>query len=671
MNKYVDLLKKYRLIFTIIFVIITVFAILGVRQLEINADFDVFKVIDSDYQESLEQMNDVFGESTQTLLMVESDKINVESTINTVDKILADELGISYTSPLMLLDLSSGKSLKEKVSSLGELSPIIYQGDNAYITFMLSGDSDFAFDELYHALDQENMTYFLSGNPYMQYEVIALILTIVIFIPPLALGLLLLTFRSQLSSFKSAIMSVLPAGIAALWTMGLAGWFGGQLSIITVLAPVFAIIIGSADGLHFVSHMEDHVEEGNTNIQALKKTLKLVGMPMIITTTTSIAGFIGLMLINTDAIKDLAIFASIGILLAGIVTWYVLPLIFVGNIKVRAKKSHHYETLLKRLWGKPSIAIIAMILLVSAYFIPSISFEFNQLMFFKPSTNVQANFNKILDVNGGAIPLYYFGSIDMNQRDSAMKDIGSFLTQVEASEAVSKVMNPSAILGHQTPSMHMLSRAKDFIRLSNMKLYYRLMVFPNDLNNDTISHIQEDIEAIDTPLNGQLVGVQFLMRELNGQVIEGQLKSIFFTLALIILMLLISLRSFKLAFISCLPVIITSIVLYGFMGLTGISLNLMSATIYSISIGIGVDYAIHYVSIYKYYQTENHPNPREAALKFSQRPIIANAFGLALGMTALIISPLLLHQHVLTLMWVAMISSVLITLTLIPTLLKK
>ena len=44
--------------------------------------------------------------------------------------------------------------------------------------------------------------------------------------------------------------------------------------------------------------------------------------------------------------------------------------------------------------------------------------------------------------------------------------------------------------------------------------------------------------------------------------------------------------------------------LFAFLGLSGISLNLFSATIFSITIGVGIDYAIHYTSIFNKYKSD-------------------------------------------------------------------
>jgi hypothetical protein len=287
-------------------------------------------------------------------------------------------------------------------------------------------------------------------------------------------------------------------------------------------------------------------------------------------------------------------------------------------------------------------------------------------MFFRSHTEVQQNFEKVLDVNGGAIPMYYYGHFDFKDRNEAFDDINDALIRYEESPYVSKVFNPLSFVDTNQMDLSKLSKVKDFIRIVDTDFYFRFMVFPRDLDNETVT----GVTSIDSG-NGSIIGSQLLMRELNNVLIKGQILSIIVTFIVILLMLLISLRDLKLAIVSSIPVLLSSIVLYGFLGVSGISLNLMTSTIFSITLGIGVDYAIHYSSVYQYYKKHGDRNPRETALRYTARPVIANALGLSLGLSALWLSPLLIHIQISALMWVAMIFAVFTSLTLLPTLIKK
>jgi hypothetical protein len=113
------------------------------------------------------------------------------------------------------------------------------------------------------------------------------------------------------------------------------------------------------------------------------------------------------------------------------------------------------------------------------------------------------------------------------------------------------------------------------------------------------------------------------------------------------------------------------IIILGFMGIAGISLNLFTATIFSIAIGVGIDYAVHFTSVWMSFRKagETTQHATEKTLKYTGRPIVANAFGLAVGLSALLLSPLQIHVYMSLLMWVAMSSGVFLSLSFLPTLL--
>ena len=131
-------------------------------------------------------------------------------------------------------------------------------------------------------------------------------------------------------------------------------------------------------------------------------------------------------------------------------------------------------------------------------------------------------------------------------------------------------------------------------------------------------------------------------------------------------------RKFLVSLIAMLPVFFTTLFMFAFLGISGISLNLFTATIFSITIGVGIDYAIHFTSIYQSYKNEGltSDDAVKKAYSFAARPIIANALGFSIGLSALMLSPLKVHLYVSSLMWVSMILSSVLSLSFLPTVLR-
>jgi len=447
-----------------------------------------------------------------------------------------------------------------------------------------------------------------------------------------------------------------------------------------VLAPIFTIIIGSADGLHFTSHVQEYLSEGSTMKESLTKSLKMVGVPMIITTVTSVAGFVALIFMKTTAVHDLAIFASIGITLAGIITWLIVPTInsFEKIDISRSKKSRSINIPFNKLFGWPSIAIAVIIIAAAFFGIPKINTEFNQLMMYKDYTEVSKSFDKIMEVNGGTIPMFALienGGAPMS--DEVKSNVEEYSNALLESGHVSKVVSFYSIadaVAENLPDKSMLA----MIDFESLDIYSELMndnyskivIYPVDLNNDTIENI---INISDDEGDILLAGTQFTMYELNQMMIQGQAMSLIVAFALVFIFLILSLRKFSVSLFAMFPIFLTTLFMFAFLGLTNISLNLFTTTIFSITIGVGIDYAIHYTSIYQAYKKEGKTSKEavEEALRFSSRPIIANALGFAMALSALMISPLKVHMYVSSLMWVSMILSSFLSLSFLPTLLRK
>ncbi len=710
MNKYTNFIYKNKKILGLFFLIINVIAVIGIFKIKLNTDFSMFSQNESVYEERLDELENIFGELNQLVVVVEVENINHTSLTNIryIQSKLEQLENIEFVqgmAPVNLFingtevpfeDLSTD-TIMNYYRNFKDFSPIKVKNNTNYITYTIFINDNFSKDgirSIENILGEFNYQSYISGDSYNQLKVSDYIIKILLILPPLALLVILLVFRWQMGAIKPTLMSVLPAGIGSLWTFGIIGWLSNEISILTAIVPIFIIVIGSADGLHFMSHFQDLTTEGFDNKTSLNETLRIVGKPMIVTTLTSLAGFMSLLSMNTESIKDLAIYSTVGIALAGIATWYVLPLLLSHNIAVLRKNKHittfDPSIFVKKLWGIPCLVIIIIIVTISAFTYKNINNEFNMLMVYKKNTVVSINSEKISEVNGGSIPIFVTISLEESPTSMAsLNKVNALATKLNSIDEVNKVVNPYELLNiiyninavgdipneivlktiYNNISKDENSTINDLLAIDNN--IARLLVFSKDLNNETLDIIERTVN--DNSSNASVTGVQYLMKDLNVNISEMQLKSIFIALFIVLVLLIITLRSFKIALVSLLPIIITIISLYGFLGITSIPLNITTVIIFSITIGVGIDYAVHFSSVYKYYLAENYDNHLaiEKAYKNTSRPIITNALGISLGLSILMLSPLTIHFNVSVLMWISMTISVLITLTLLPFIFSK
>jgi predicted RND superfamily exporter protein len=128
------------------------------------------------------------------------------------------------------------------------------------------------------------------------------------------------------------------------------------------------------------------------------------------------------------------------------------------------------------------------------------------------------------------------------------------------------------------------------------------------------------------------------------------------------------LKKVRAALVGLLPIIITIIGIMGMIAVTGFHLNIITANLSAIAVGVGVDYSVHIISGIYYYRKEGLGTREsiDSALQSVTRPVMANALGLAIGLSVLFFSPLRIHIQAAAIMWVAMMVSSLAALLLIP-----
>lgn len=721
-ERFVHFLSRNKKRFFVLFITINIISLIGLLRITINTDFALFMPKNSQALNEYEEMTEAFGSSQQLLFLVKSDQdkdveslqelFSIQQSLSEIKEVKLVNGPVPPVIPARLgvqkvqkLDETNSQEIIEYISKLGSMRSFYEKEDAYYGLFTILPDEKFVdsvAEKAVQIIDKTGLNYYKSGEYYLQSSIFEYILRILIIIPPFAIFFLLLVFTWKLGDIKSTFLSLLPAGIGALWTMGFLGWLSLDLSVITVLTPVFTIVMGSADGLHFMSHLKDELKSGKEKKIALALTLEKVGWPMILTTLTTAAGFLSLLVIQSEPMRQLAFAASIGISLAGIATWVFLPLIclFFGTLKQKNKTSKEkvdpIEKILKKSMGKASI-IITMLLFVA--FIPGlflIKTDLNMINLYKPSTEIRKNMEKIEAVSGGAIPIFIEFTTQNDPLDPAIaKLVLDLEKQLKSTDVVSKTLSiyeifstMNQVIFGSKQSNYPQNNAQINLMVAMMQSNQseqfnstlkrndglgRIVVFPKNLNNHTLSFIEETLGSYSSEeIQFKALGMPFIMKEMNDRIIPDQVSSIILAIVLVFILMVVALRKIKLALIGIVPLSVTLIALFGFMGYTGIELSIVTCTMASITIGVGIDYSIHLTSLFKYYYYDKKENnAAELAFEYVQKPVIANALGLALGLSSLLFSPLQFHTYLSMLMWVTMIISSFVSLTFLPTLLKK
>jgi predicted RND superfamily exporter protein len=537
---------------------------------------------------------------------------------------------------------------------------------------------------------EERWNLSLAGNEIIKDTLWNHLTRIILILPPCAIFLVLLVFSLILRSRKFTIMAMIPAGLGALWTIGTIFWSGQELNLVTVISPIFIVVMGAADGLHYTSHFIDNMSRYSDRRELTVETLDMVGMPIFLTTITTMAGFASLTWTEVLPMRQMGIFVSLGIGYAGLLSLFFLPAV-LSRVKLPSKPPPARESSLTKLIlaaskRKALILVSFMTIIgISIFYIPRLEVVSNQLMFFKADSQIRQTFDKIEKYFGGALPLT--AEIVSNRGTRTLRDyrfaedvldIERELERLPGVESAFSLFDMIANINRMITGQIDYPENPQFIQRlltqiddEDLETWVsddglRMMIRTDDLESLDIDRLEAFVTAHHEI--GVVTGMPVLFDEMNELVVESQIRSLGLALSLIFIMLLVTIRKVKAALVAMLPIVITIAAILCMISITDFNLNILTANLSAIAIGVGVDYAIHLISGIHYFQKQglSSTDSVDSALLSLSRPILANAFGLAIGLSVLFFSPLRIHIQVASIMWVAMVISSMGALLLIP-----
>ncbi|MDR1353504.1 MAG: MMPL family transporter [Treponema sp.] len=155
---------------------------------------------------------------------------------------------------------------------------------------------------------------------------------------------------------------------------------------------------------------------------------------------------------------------------------------------------------------------------------------------------------------------------------------------------------------------------------------------------------------------------------LSALVVESQIISVAVSILMVFFIIALSNRSPAAGLVGILPLFISILINFAMMGFLGIKLNLGTSLVASVSVGIGVDYAIHFIDAYKR-EYRGGGDFLRRTFATSGRAIIINAVSVGAGFAVLAFSRFVILASLGLLMTLTMFTSALISLTVIPVLL--
>ena len=484
--------------------------------------------------------------------------------------------------------------------------------------------------------------------------------------------------------FLAIFICLVCVGVAS----GLFGLLGFEITVISSNYIALQLIITLSVVIHLINSYREFFRKKSSFSQkaivylALKERMS----PCFFAIFTTIIGFISLVFSDIRPIISLGLMMSASITLSLIFSFWlfgsIMSLLSKKSVNTAFERYFSLTSLCAKIAlnlraRKVVFAISALGLCVGLWGISKLSVENSFIGYFKENTDIYKGMELIDNKLGGTVPLDIiisfkkdkkeprnsslddefadeFASSDAAQywfnerRMSVLKSVNEYLKNKEFIGSVSsladllevgKELNEGRELDALALALIYSSLSGErreliltpFVSIENDELHFSVRTLDSDprlKRAEFLRTLQNELnELVGKDAQVKISGAMKLYTNMLDSLFDSQINSLGFVLLAFFATFWLIFASLRLAIIAICINILPLICVLGAMGLAGLSLDIMSITIGSISLGIGVDSAIHYIYRYK----------RELAhFKDSKKAIIAShaSIGYALYYTS-------------------------------------
>ncbi len=444
----------------------------------------------------------------------------------------------------------------------------------------------------------------------------------------------LLFFLRSITATLSILVVIIMSIVS---TMGFAGWLGVQLTPVSAAAPTIVMTIVVANAVHILITMIHNMRTGLEKRLALSESLRVNMQPVILATITTVVGFLTMHFSDVPPFHHLANMVAAGVLVSFLLSMTFLPwllMLLPVRIKVSDNKGQaKMKKLAEFVINKRRQVLISMSLLtvLAAALIPMNIVNDRIWEFFDESVAFRVDTDYASEHLTGPYYLEYglasnqTGGISNPQYLAMLDQYKTWLYQqdevvhVNILSDIMKRLNKN--LHNDDESMYALPAdrelAAQYLLLYEMSLPYgldlnnqinvdksstRVTVSLHTLSNNEMIDFNQRAEAwLDKNAPGITHSVgspQFMFSHISLRTVTQMTTGVAFALLLISLLILISLRSFKIGLISLVPNLVPPMIAFGLWALLVGEVGFALALSVSMIIGIIVDDTVHFLSKY-------------------------------------------------------------------------
>ncbi|MES1244954.1 MAG: MMPL family transporter [Acidobacteriota bacterium] len=516
-------------------------------------------------------------------------------------------------------------------------------------------------------------------------------------------------------------------GGCLVWTFGIMGWAGVPVSLTTSLLPVILATVGVADDIHLLWRYQRvlaRISPEEPHPAAVRRTMSDMVRPIALTSVTTLIGFLSFNSSQIEPVRAFGTFAGVGMVYCIFYSLTALPAALALLPPERLSNPRLAEgggdgARLLPLVRRPRATLAALLLVSVAVGAGAwrLRVQDGWIDGFAPGSGFRRDTDRANRLLNGTHILLAHLTVDwpeervphLSRRSGPLLDgrvvaaIGGFESFLAGRPRVGGVLGPYNQLATvnylwhaRKPGWRTVPSGGDSPRTIDRLLIFfdrvrgevrRREVIHDDLRRTVVTVFLKDANYRDTrelmeaareysrrnlePLGIRLgfAGDVAVSQAMIPAIVRTQVVSLLLALAGSFLAVCVLYRSLRTGLLAILPPSLAALWMFGVMGWLGTPLGVATSMFFAITLGIGVDYAIHFLE-----RADGAPageDPALWALREAGPAITADAFAIALGFGLFLLSQVPANARLGGLVCVALLASWLLTLAGLGSLLRS
>jgi predicted RND superfamily exporter protein len=447
-------------------------------------------------------------------------------------------------------------------------------------------------------------------------------------------------------SLRATLISMIVVIIGVMWSFGLMGLLGYEITVLTALVPTLVIVIGIPNCIFFINKYHQEYHKHSNKAKSLQRVITKTGTATLMTNITTAVGFATFIATNNVLLREFGVVTTINILAIYLLSLLLIPIFFsyipspiprhLGHLERESLTSFLKWIVNTVKYNRLGVYITAICLLIFGLIgINKIRISGSIIEDMPKKTDFFEDIRFFEKEFDGVMPLEIM--IDTKRKNGAMK--GSNLRRMEELEQtiidIPELSKPLSIVNiaksfnqayyngnpdfYALPSsneeMFLLPYIKNSIKNTKdnqLKSYIssdgsvaRMTTFIKDENGEKMdaieAHIRNKVDKLFPSPRYEVIitGKPSVFQKGTQYLLDNLLSSLLFAFFLTGALVAIMFRSFKMVLVSIIPNLLPLIMTAGLMGFLDIPLKPSTLLVFGIAFGMSVDDTLRFLAQYR------------------------------------------------------------------------